>query len=162
MMSLTVCSLVLQSVPVGRCLVTVQVLVHTSVRTCGHTLSVYLDPASLGVLALLDRSEHAWPHMRERIRFIFLFRSDTWLSHCVPHRCCMKAPVCPMPTVPVHHCPCRLLTKAGISVLRRSQILCCNLEQPFGISATHGNTQHISICLFTDFTQYFRSASSCE
>lgn len=58
MMSFIVCSLVLQSVPVGRCLVTVQVLVHTSVRTCGHTLSVYLDPAPLGALALLDRYEH--------------------------------------------------------------------------------------------------------
>lgn len=58
MMSLTVCSLVLQSAPMGRCLMTVQVPVHMSVRTCGHTLSVYLDPAPLGALALLDRSEH--------------------------------------------------------------------------------------------------------
>lgn len=35
---------------------TVQVPVRIPVRTCGLTLSVYLDPAALGVAALLDRS----------------------------------------------------------------------------------------------------------
>ena len=48
----------LQSVPAGRCLVIAQTPVHSSVRTCGPILSVYLDPALPGVLALLDRSEH--------------------------------------------------------------------------------------------------------
>lgn len=63
MMSFVVCSLVLQSVPASRCLVIAQVPVHTSVRTCGLILSVYLDPALPGVLALLDRSEHLNLHV---------------------------------------------------------------------------------------------------
>lgn len=53
-----ICLCLLQSVPASRCLVTVQAPVHTPVRTCGNTLSVYQDPAPLGVLALLDRSGH--------------------------------------------------------------------------------------------------------
>lgn len=48
----------MQTVPAGRCLVTVQALVHILVRTYGRTLNVYLDPAPLGALALLDRSVH--------------------------------------------------------------------------------------------------------
>lgn len=46
----------MQSVQLGRCLVTVLAHVHIPVKTCGHTLSVCKDPAPLGVLALLDRS----------------------------------------------------------------------------------------------------------
>lgn len=69
-----------------------------------------------------------------------------WLNwiylHCITYRCCIKAPVCPMLTVPAHHCPCRMLTKAGMLAVRRSQMLSWHLEQLFRTSATHGNTLH--------------------
>lgn len=43
----------------GRCSVIAQVPVHTPVRICGPTLSVYLDPVHPGAHALLDRSANA-------------------------------------------------------------------------------------------------------
>lgn len=64
-MSLSVCPLVLQSVPMGRCLMTVQAPVRMSARTCGLTLSVCPDLAPPGALALPDRSEHLRLHLCE-------------------------------------------------------------------------------------------------
>lgn len=50
-----ICFMFLQSVPARRCPVTVQLPVRIPARTCGHTLSVYLDPARRGAHALVDR-----------------------------------------------------------------------------------------------------------